>query len=63
MLIQINKIKVATAQESQSEFPFTDGSVRKNFIIFGADLSSSVDIDNKNKDILILGEGPTTSIR
>ena len=31
----------------------------KNIIIFGADLSSSVHIDDKNKDILILGEGPT----
>ena len=26
---------------------------------FGADMSSSVHVDNKNKDILILGEGPT----
>ena len=31
----------------------------KNIIILGADMSSSVHIDNKNKDILILGEGPT----
>ena len=29
----------------------------KSVIIFGADKSSSVHIDNKNKDILILGEG------
>ena len=28
-------------------------------LIFGADMSSSVHIDNKNKDIWILGEGPT----
>ena len=28
-----------------------------NGIIFGADMSSSVDIDNKNKDILILAKG------
>ena len=27
--------------------------------IFGADMTSSVHIDNKNKDISILGEGPT----
>ena len=33
--------------------------MRKNDIIFGADMSSSVYIDNKSKDILILGEGPT----
>ena len=31
----------------------------KNFIIFGVDMSSSVHIDNKNKDILVLGEGQT----
>ena len=30
-----------------------------NVIIFGVDMSSSVHIDNKNKDILILGEEPT----
>ena len=29
----------------------------KNVIIFGADMNSSVHIDNKFKDILILGEG------
>ena len=37
--------------DSCSEFLFTDGSM-------GADLSSSVHIDNKGKYILILGEGP-----
>ena len=31
----------------------------ENVIVFGADMRSSVHIDNKNKDILILGEGPT----
>ena len=33
--------------------------MRKNVIIFGADMSSTVHIDNKGKDILIFGEGPT----
>ena len=32
--------------------------MRKNVIILGADMSSSVHIDNKNKDILIFVEGP-----
>ena len=41
---------------SPSEFLFTDGSMGK---IFTADMSPFVHIDNKNKDILILGEGPT----
>ena len=31
----------------------------KNIIIFGADMSSSVYIDNKNKETLILGKGST----
>ena len=43
---------------SRSEFLFIDGSFGKNVIIFWADINSSVHIDNKNKDILILGEGP-----
>ena len=36
--------------------------MEKNVIIFGADTSSSVHIDNKEKDILILGEGPTKGL-
>ena len=31
----------------------------RNVIIFGADMSSSVQADNKDKEILILGEGLT----
>ena len=45
-----------------SEFLFTDGSYGKNVIIFGADMSSSVHLDNKRKDILTLGEGPTQEL-
>ena len=33
--------------------------VGRNVIIFGVDMSSSPHIDNKKKDILILGKGPT----
>ena len=33
-----------------------------NFIIFGADKSSSVHADNKGENILILGEGPTQGL-
>ena len=43
--------------DSRSEFLFTDGSIGKNVIIFGADMSSSVHIDDKNKDVFVLGEG------
>ena len=34
----------------------------RSVIIFGADMSSSVHVDNKNKDILILGEGQTQGL-
>ena len=34
----------------------------KNVIIFGGGMSSSVHIDNKNKDILIIGERPTQGL-
>ena len=34
----------------------------KNVIIFGADMSSSVHIDNKSQDMLSLGEGPTQGL-
>ena len=34
----------------------------KDVIIFGPDMSSSIHIDNKNKDILILDEVPTQGL-
>ena len=34
----------------------------RNVIIFGADMSSSINVDNKNKNILILCEGPTEGL-
>ena len=48
--------------DSSLEFSLTNGSMGKNVIIFGADVRSSVDIDNKNKDILILGEGASQGL-
>ena len=39
-------------------FLFPSGKFAQNVIIFGVDMSSSVHVDNKKKDILILGEGP-----
>ena len=38
-----------------------DGSGR-NVIIFGVDMSSTTKIDNRKKDILILGKGPTQGL-
>ena len=48
--------------DSGAEFLFTDRNFEKNVIIFGADMSSYVHVDNKGKDILILGEGPTQGL-
>ena len=48
--------------DSRSKFSFTDRNLGKNVIIFGAGGSSSMHIDNKNKDTLILGEGPTQGL-
>ena len=48
--------------DSSSEFLFTDGSYGKKVISFGADRSSSVHANNKEKYILILAEGPTQGL-
>ena len=47
-----------TGFDSSSKVSLPDDSVGKNVIIFGVDMSSSVHIDNKKKDVLILGKGP-----
>ena len=39
--------------DSRSQFSFTDGSMGKNVIIFGVDMSASVHFDNKGKYIFI----------
>ena len=38
------------------------GRMGKGFILFGVDMSSSVHIDNKTKDILVLGESSTIEL-
>ena len=43
-------------------FSFPGGGFAINVIIFGVDMSSSVHVDNKKKDILILGKGPTQGL-
>ena len=50
------------AFDSRSEFSLPDGSVGKNVIILGVDMSLSVHIDNKKRDILILGKAPTQGL-
>ena len=48
--------------DSRWEISFTDGNMGGNVIIFRADMRSSVHIDNKNKDILILSKEPTQGV-
>ena len=47
--------------DRKGEFSFGNG-FRRKCIIFGVDRSSSVHVDNKKKDILILGKGPTQGL-
>ena len=48
--------------DRRSSFPFPSGGFGQNALIFGADMSSSIHIDNKKKDILVLGRGPTQGL-
>ena len=48
--------------DSRSLFSIPNFDWGKNVVIFGVDMSSSVHIDNKNKDILILVKGPTQGL-
>ena len=48
--------------DRRSSFPFPGGGFGQNVLIFGADMSSSIHIDNKKKDILVLGRGPTQGL-
>ena len=40
----------------------TGNEIGRNEIIFGVDVSSSPHIDNKKKNILIFGKGPTQEL-
>ena len=48
--------------DRRSSFSFPGDGFGQNLLIFGADMSSSLHIDNKKKDILILGKGPTQGL-
>ena len=43
-------------------FSFSGGGYGQNVLIFGADMSFSAHIDNKRKDILVLGLGSTKGL-
>ena len=44
--------------DRRSSFSFPGGGFGQNVLIFEVDMSSSVHIDNKKKDILVLEKGP-----
>ena len=44
--------------DRRSVFSFPGGGFSQNVLIFEVDMSSSSHIDNKKKDILVLGKGP-----
>ena len=51
--------KYGIAFDGTSHFSFPVGGNDQNVIIFGVDMNSSIHIDNKGKDISVLGKGPT----
>ena len=48
--------------DRRSSFSFPGGGFGQTVLIFGVDMSSSAHIDNKKKDILVLGKGPTQGL-
>ena len=48
--------------DRRSSFSFPSGGFGQNVLIFGVDVSSFAYIDNKKKDILVLGKGPTQGL-
>ena len=49
--------------DRKSSILFPGGGFGQNVLILGVDMSSSSHIDNKKKDILVLGKGPTQGFR
>ena len=48
--------------DRRSSVSFPSSGFDQNVLIFGADMSTSIHIDNKKKDILALGRGPTQGL-
>ena len=48
--------------DRKSHFSFPNGGFGQNLIIFGVDMSCSAHVNNKKKDILIRGKGPTQGL-
>ena len=51
-----------TGFDRKGSFSFAGGEYGQNVLIFGVDMSFSTYIDNKKKDILVLGIGPTQGL-
>ena len=64
-IADINKNKYSgygTGFDRTGIYLLPDGSFGRNVVIFGVNTSSSARVDNKEKDILILGKGPTQGL-
>ena len=48
--------------DRRSNFSFPSAEFGQNLLICGVDMNSSAHIDNKKKDILVLGKGPTQGL-
>ena len=48
--------------DRRGSFSFPGGGIGQNLLIFGVDMSFSAHNDNKKKDILALGIGPTQGL-
>ena len=48
--------------DTRPSFSFPSSGFARDVLIIGVDMSSSAHIDNKKKDILILGKGPTQGL-
>ena len=48
--------------DRRGNFSFLSGGFDQNVLIFGVDMSSSAHSDNKKKDMLVLGKGPTQGL-
>ena len=51
-----------TGFDRRSSFSFPSGGFGQNILISRVDMSFSAHIDNKKKDILVLGKGPTQGL-
>ena len=48
--------------DRRSSFSFPSSGFGQNVLIFGVDMSASAHIDNKKKNLLVLGKGPTQGV-